>query len=143
MVLTQEEYHRILTNNTSTRPPNLGVLVPNLNGTAAQIASAENNHRLTKKLYLETLLLERTFIQKIIKVINTKYLAALQNPVTGKTTPLVPTILEYLHNNYGRITLQKLDDNSTTVKTIIYDLAQPIDIIFNSIDDLVEYARAA
>ena len=26
---------------------------------------------------------------------------------------------------------------------MIYDLVQPIDIIFNSIDDLVEYARAA
>ena len=34
-------------------------------------------HRLTKKLYLETLLLELTFIQKIIEAIDTKYLAAL------------------------------------------------------------------
>ena len=143
MVLTPAEYCRILPNDPFTRPPNPGVLVPNLNGTVAQIASAENNHRLTKKLYVETLLLERTFIQQIIKATNTKYLAALRNPVTGQITPLVPTILEFLHNNFGRITPQKLDNKTTTVKTMIYDPAQPINIIFNYIDDLVEYARAA
>ena len=41
MVLKQSEYHRILSINPFTRPPNPGVLVPNPNGTAAQIASAE------------------------------------------------------------------------------------------------------
>ena len=60
-----------------------------------------------------------------------------------KITPLAPTILEFLHNNYGRITPHKLDDKTATVKTIIYDPAQPIDIIFNYIDNLVEYARAS
>ena len=35
MVLTQLEFHHILPNNPFTRPPNPGVLVPNLNGTAA------------------------------------------------------------------------------------------------------------
>ena len=143
MILTPAEYCRIAPNDPFAWPPNPGVLVPNPNGTAAQIASAENDHRFTKKLYLETLLIKRTFIQQIIEAINTKYLAALRNPVIGHITPLVPTILDFLHNNYGCITPQKLDDKTITVKTMIYDLPQPIDIIFNSIDDLVEYTRAA
>ena len=142
-ILTPAEYRRIAPTDPFTRPPNTGVLVPNPVGTAAQIASAENNHRLTKKLYLETLLLERNFIQQIIEAIETKYLAALCNPITGKITPLVPTILEFLHNNYGRITPHKLDEKTTTIKTMIYNPDQPIDIILNSIDDLVEYERAA
>ena len=54
MVLTQEEYHLILPKDPFTRPPNPGVLVPNPNGTAAQIASAENNHRLTKYLFRDS-----------------------------------------------------------------------------------------
>ena len=54
--------------------------------------------------------------------------------------PLVPNILEFLHNNYGQITPQQLDDKKTTVKSMIYDPAQPIGIIFNVIDNLVEYA---
>ena len=138
IILTPAEYRRIAPNNPFTKPPNPGVLVPNPNSTAAQIASTENNHRLTKKLYLETLLMEQTFIRQIIKAINTKYIAALWNPVTGKITPLVPTILEFLHNNYGRINPQKLGDKTTTVKTMIYVLAQLIDIIFKSIDNLME-----
>ena len=86
-------------------------------------------------------MLEQTFIQKIIEAIDTKYLAALRNPITGQITSLVPTILEFLYNNYGRITPQQLDDKKTTVKSMIYDPSQPIDIIFSAIDDLVEYAR--
>ena len=100
MVLTQADYHRISPNDPFTRRPNPGVLVPNPNGTVAQIVGAENIHILTKYIYLETLLLERTFIQQIIKAINTKYISALRYPFTGQITPLVPTILEYLHNNY-------------------------------------------
>ena len=143
MILTPAEYRRIAPTDPFTRPPNPGVLVPNLASTVTQISSAENAHRLTKKLYLETLTIKQTFIQKIIEAIDTKYPAALRNPVTGKITPLVPTILEFLHNSYGRITPQQLGYKTTTVKAMIYDLAQSIDIIFNFIDDLVEYARAA
>ena len=84
MVLTPAEYHHISPNNPFTWPHNPGVLVPNLNGTAAQIASPENNHCLTKKLYWETLIHRTTFIQHIIEAIDTKYLAALCNPIIGQ-----------------------------------------------------------
>ena len=116
MLITTADYRHITPTDPFTRTPNPGVLIPKPAGTAAQIASVEDTHRLTKKLYLETLLLEQTFIQKIIAAIENKYIAALCNPITGKITPLVPTILDFLHNNYGRITLQQLDDKTTTVK---------------------------
>ena len=143
MVFTPAEYRPIAPTDPFTQPRNPGILVPNLNSTAAQIACAENNHCLTKKLYLKTLLLQQTFIQQIIEAVDTKYLAALRNPVTGQITPLVPTILDFLHNNYERITPQQLDEKTTTVKTMVYDPDQLINIIFNSINNLVEYARAA
>ena len=40
IILTPTEYRHIAPTNPFTRPPNPGVLVPNPNGTAAQIASA-------------------------------------------------------------------------------------------------------
>ena len=83
MVLIPAEFCRILPNNPLSWPPNPGIFVPNLNGTVAQITSTENDQRLTEKIYLETLLLKRTFIQQIIEAINTKYLSDLRNPVTG------------------------------------------------------------
>ena len=64
MILTTAEYLRISPTETFTQPPNLGFLVSNPVGTAAQIASAEKNHCLTKKIYLETLLLETNFHPK-------------------------------------------------------------------------------
>ena len=74
---------------------------------------------------------------------DTKYLAALRNTVTRKITPLVLTILDFLYDNYGRITPQQLDNKTTTVKSLTYDPDQSINLIFNSIDDLVEYSREA
>ena len=121
MILTPAEYYHITPTDPFTWPPNPGILVPNPVRTAAQIASAENNHRFNKKIYLETLLLERTFIQQIIEAIDTKYIAALRNPITGEITPLVPTIIEFVHNNYGPINQQQLDDKTTTVKSLLVD----------------------
>ena len=54
-----------------------------------------------------------------------------------KITPLVPAILEFLHNKYGRIDPQQLDDKTSTVHSMLYNQAQTIDIIFNYIEDLV------
>ena len=48
MILTYSEYLRITPTDPFTWPPNPGFLVPNPVGTDAQIASAENNHCLTK-----------------------------------------------------------------------------------------------
>ena len=143
MILVPIDYHLIVPANTFTQPPNSDFPFPNPVDIAAQIASAEDTNRLTKKLYLETILLERTIVQQIIEAVDTKYLAALHNTFTGQITPLVPTILDFLHNNYRRITPQQLDYKTTAIKLMTYDPDQPINIIFNSIDDLVKYARAA
>ena len=72
VILTPADYHRIASANPFTRPPNLGVLVPNLGGTAAQIISAEDTHCLTKKLHLETLFIKLTINQKTIESVDTK-----------------------------------------------------------------------
>ena len=116
MILTPAEYRRFAPTGPFNWSPDQGVFVPNPASTTAQNASAEKTHCLTKNIYSETLLLEQTFIQKIILAIDTKYLASLGNPITGQIMPLVPTILELLHNNYGRITPQQLDYKTTTVK---------------------------
>ena len=96
MILTPTEYHRIVPADPLTQPPNLGILVSNPAGTAAQIVSTEDTHRTTKKIFLETLLIKRTIIHQIIESVDTKYLASLRNPFTRKITPLVPTILNFL-----------------------------------------------
>ena len=56
---------------------------------------------------------------------------------------LVLTILDLLDNNYGSINPQQIDNKKTIVKSTTYNLAQPINLIFNSINDPVEYALAA
>ena len=50
MILTSTEYRRITLTDPFTWPPNLGILVPNPSGRAAQTASAENTHLFNKKI---------------------------------------------------------------------------------------------
>ena len=49
MILTSAEYHHIAPENKFTRSTNPGVLIPNPDSMSAQITSAEDTHRLTKK----------------------------------------------------------------------------------------------
>ena len=51
MILTPAYHFRIEPTYPFTWPPNPNALVPNPDGTAAQIASAENTHYLTKNLF--------------------------------------------------------------------------------------------
>ena len=84
------------------------------------------------KICLETILLKRTIIQQIIVFVDTKYFAAFFNPVTGKITPLVPVIFNFLCKIYGKIPPQNLDDKTAVTKLMIYNTSQPINIIFKN-----------
>ena len=45
----------------------------------------------------------------------------------------IPDIIQYLQTNFGRVTDQELSDKKDEVKIFSYDLAIPVDSIFNRI----------
>ena len=50
-------------------------------------------------------------------------------------------LLEFLGNTYGKVTEEQLQETEDRVNRLAYSLHQPIDLIFNALDDLADYAE--
>ena len=80
MILTTAEYCRIAPTDPFTRPPNPGVLVP----TPRQNCKRRKHASFNQKLYLDTLLLERTFIKKSSRQLTTNISLPFATPSPDK-----------------------------------------------------------
>ena len=59
---------------------------------------------------------------------------ALINATTDMLDVSIPDIIDYLQNNYGRITEQDLSDREDEIKKFVYDIQAPVDTVFNKIN---------
>ena len=76
----------------------------------------------------------RTSLRKqIIDVIPVEYLDDLRNTGTDMINDSISDMIQYLQTNFGRVTDQELSDKEDEVKIFSYDLATPVDSIFNRI----------
>ena len=125
------------------RPVHPGVLVI-IPGTAPQMAQQSKTHQEALRLFNECDNIERTLKQQIVNAIDKVYLRAIINITTQSIQLHVHEIFEYLYRTYGNVTPQKLYAKESEVKSMVYNLQDPIDNIFNEIESLTDLAiRAA
>ena len=74
--------------------------------------------------------MERGLIQKIVSVIEPKFLQTLCSPITGKITKTISQIFKYLFENFGHISHGELTELKTKVQDNVFDLHKPVDSIF-------------
>lgn len=103
----------------------------------------QNQHKEHVRVFREVQGVENALRQQITSAIEKDYLAALRNRATNSITIPIHEIIKYLFMTYGKITPTKLQEKEVKVKQIVYDPTTPIDVIFNPVDDLVDYANAA
>jgi hypothetical protein len=85
---------------------------------------------------------DKAIKQKIIKVVQDPiFLKPIENHITGFLRITAQTMLQYLFNAYGNITLLQLDANDTTMKEQ-WDPSTPIIYLFSKIQDGVDKAYA-
>ena len=82
--------------------------------------------------------MQRALIQQIVSAVDTKYLSALRNRVTGQLPNDIRAILLYLFRVYGKIKPEYLQERKAEVENLTFTLSDPIDTIFNQIEDLAE-----
>ena len=71
------------------------------------------------------------------------YLKRFRDRATGILTHNIPDILEYLFINYGEVTDEEVIDMSDKLKSMVFDITQPIVVLYNEIQDLQDLADAA
>ena len=84
---------------------------------------------------------QRSLVQQVISTIDTKYLTIICNRITGQVTFEIRALILHLFLVYGKFTAQKLHKMYDDKATMDYNLVDPINIIFNAVDDFFETAE--
>jgi hypothetical protein len=117
---------------------------PNIpNGlTGNQIAAATRTHTENHRLWKEYLATDKALKQQLLATVHETYYRTLRNRITGFANTTTRQLLEHLYRTYGNITPADLIENDTRMKTS-YDPSQPIEVLYDQIEDAVELADAA
>ena len=143
LILTPTAYATLQPTTPWVTPPNPGPFVPPAAGTAAQLDAARTvwveSHQCFE-MYQAT---EKALIAQVVDAVDTIYLRALLNRATGQYSTSIRAIMDHLFTTYGQLTPQLVRATEAEVYNLHFDISQPVDIIFNAIEDLSVLAAHA
>ena len=144
LVLTATSYATLQPTTPWVTPVNPGSFSPPTPPTdaalieAARIMWIENHQQF--ELYQAT---EKALIAQVVDAVDTIYLRALLNRATGQYSSTILELMAHLFATYGQITPQQVRATEAEVYNLHFDISQPVDIIFNAIEDLSALASHA
>ena len=142
LILTPVQY-ALLSPIPFTRPTFPVSLVIPAGTTSIQATSLRDTHAEAVRVFREVTGVEKALIQQLVIAIDGPYLVALRNRHTNSITGPIAVILKHLQENYGKITPQVLQEKDDALMRMSYNPQEPIDVIFNAIEDLNELATIA
>jgi hypothetical protein len=142
LVLNDDQY-QLITNQAFVRPDHPGLLQIADNTTAPMIAAKKDAHHEKLRLFREVQGVEKALIQQIVKAIEAPYLAALRDRSSNTLRGTICNIIEHLQKVYGRVSPQMLEDREQELRDMPYNAKYPIDMVFNAVEDFVEFADLA
>jgi hypothetical protein len=124
-------------------PGNPGPFLPPITGTGPQIEGAKVVWQELKQTFELCQATEKALIAQVVEAIDPIYLRALLNRTTGQYSSNIRDLLNHLFNTYGKITPQQVKAKEMELYNMHFDISQPVDTVFNCIDDLSELADHA
>ena len=88
-------------------------------------------------------LLQRSLIALVQDSIETKYTNAIRNRITGQLPGDICLVKTHLFSTYGKINEQELQTKYDKTTKMSYHVSDPIDDIYNAVEDLCEIADLA
>ena len=143
LLLTDTAYATLQPTTPWVNPHNPGPFVPPAAGTAAQLAAATSVWKDTHQQFEVYQATEKALIAQVIDAVDTIYLRALLNRATGQYSTSIRDVMDHLFGTYGQVTPQLVRANEVEVYNLHFDISQPVDIIFNAIEDLSALAAHA
>jgi hypothetical protein len=71
------------------------------------------------------------------------YLRSLLNRATGQYATSIRAVVAHLFTTHGTIMPQQVKAKEQAIFGMHYDISQPVDVVFNSIEDLADLAEHA
>ena len=143
LILSDERYATLAHTIPWVSPANPGPFDPPAAGTGPQIEAAKDVWRELKLSFDLCQATEKALIAQVVASIDQIYLRALLNRTTGQYSSDLRAVLLHLFATHGKITPQQVKSKEMTTYNMHYDISQPVDTVFNSIDDLADLAEHA
>ena len=143
MLVSPPKYATVAPGTPFVAPAMPGALVINPTDTQYQIAITKTLYETALREHQTYILMQRALISLIQKCIDPKYTNAVRNRTTGQLPGDIRLIMTHLFTTYGKITEHELQEKYDETLKLTYDVNEPIDIIFNAVEDLCEVAELA
>ncbi len=142
LVLSPATY-AMVSNTPFDIPVHSGPLVipPGTTGPMATVLREQHVENL--RLFREVTGVEKALKQQILKAVEQQWLLAITNRHSQSLTGTIAQILEFLFDTYGYVSTAMLEKKENDLRDLDYHPRQPVDIVFNTIEDLVDYAEMA
>ena len=113
--------------------------------TATQVQAFERRtrHEDSRRKYYECLNVERALQRHIQDAIEDKYLEHLVDDDTQLINKDIPTILDYLMENYGTVPTAEVKEKEDEIRKMSFHPADPMILLFGPIEKLEKLAIAA
>ena len=142
-MLTNEEYASIL-DTAPFAPPNYpGPLVIPATATPIEALELKDRHQEAKRLYLECKNVEKALQRHIQDAIEEKYIEALVNEYTNLLDDDIPTILQYLFYNYGKVRSDEVAQKEAEVMSLTWQPNEPMVLLTRPLEKLQKLAVQA
>jgi hypothetical protein len=133
-----------LSNTAFVVPVNPGpqpVILP-AQATAHVLAAVTREHKENLRIWQEYLATDKALKQQVLGAVQEMYYKTLRHRITGYTSVTTRQLLNHLYVTYGNITPADLANNDAKMKTP-FDPSQPIEVLFDQIEDTADLAAAA
>ncbi len=144
LVVSDQKYANLANTVPWVTPGNPGEFVPPpTGGTGPQIEAAKEVWRARHKTFEICQATEKALIAQIVESIDSIYLRALLNRTTGQYATNLRDVITHLFATHGKITPQQIRAKENAIYNMAFDISQPVDTVFNAIDDLADLAEHA
>jgi hypothetical protein len=140
LVLAPAQYLLLPNSAPWVAPPAPGPFLPPVGATGPQIAAAKEVWRASEKCFDLYHATSKALVSQVVDAVDPMHIRALVNRATGAYTTDLHLLLAHLFTSYGTVTPQEVEAQKTAITNMSYSIGTPVDVIFNAIDDLVDFA---
>ena len=142
LILSDTIYHTLTGHHfVRTAHPGATPVLPEGQPTAALIGELVRQHTAELIAYYETERTDQALKQQVLNAFDDMYTRGLRNTHTGYASVTALQIITHLYTSYGKITSMDLETNDAKMKAP-YDSTQPIEVLFQQIEEAQEFAEA-
>jgi hypothetical protein len=144
LVTTLAEY-ALISAIPYVRPVHPGALVlpTGVGTTTLHREIARDDHNEAVRVFREVVDIEKALIKQLVQAVPEVYMKPFRNQYSNSVNVSLSSILTSLFNTYRKVQDDTLQEATDKLRARIYDISQPLVVMFNDIQELNELSIAA